>query len=129
MTEDDRKRRAQGLTSICAHRRHKLLQGFARIEIALAKSDKFTTFGQLLKSWIEEDRAERKRFEELVAIRNLIAHAFVEIVQGEDGPKAVWTPARSAGASNARIMTDSELADWSSAIVRRQEELLLLLKS
>ena len=118
---------AQSLTGLCRDRRWNLLQQFARLEIALKNKleNPPKTFGAKVRAWIRLDPAA-KRFEELIAVRNLVAHAAINCVRIEATTFALWEIADSIGALNCAKFDKPSLTSWSRRISGLLDEAIAL---
>ncbi len=77
----------------------------------------------MLQGWIGED-PERQSFKSLSDARNLVAHAYVEIVDTEFGKIAVWRMAKGKNNLNACTMDDKALEKWFDDIQKKTKRLI-----
>ncbi len=107
------KRSEQALLDRCRDKQWKLLQSFARLEIALQRQlpDPPKTFGAKMRAWIKEDAANKK-YERLIPARNLLAHAAIHCVRSGPDTFALWEVADATNDLNCAKFDDEALTAW-----------------
>lgn len=114
---------------LCRNARWNLLQQFAELEIRLTKelgAASMPMFGPKLQHVAQErDFGDTKA---LIATRNLVAHAHVDIVESKQGWISIWRVAEKQSGLEARILDGEELKAWELVTTTEIKRLLALLK-
>jgi len=119
----------RSLLDQCRDQRWKLLQRFARLEIALKHKSENPpkTFGAKMRAWIKTDPCA-KRFERLIAVRNLIAHATVQCVRVDSITYALWEVADGTAELNCAQFDKKSLNKWAREICMILDEAMFKLR-
>lgn len=108
----------QSLLSTCKNKHWDLLQRFAIAEIALAErlgSDAPRTFGAKLQR-IPDSEMPKKTRDQLIAARNLLAHARITVCKIGGELVSVWKVAGGKNELDARTFTRDGLRTWAKEI-------------
>ena len=108
----------QSLLSTCKNKHWDLLQRFAIAEIALAErlgADAPRTFGAKLQR-IPDSEMPKKTRDQLIAARNLLAHARITVCKIGGEPVSVWKVAEGKNELDARTFTRDGLKTWAKEI-------------
>lgn len=112
------KERRQSLAARSQNGRHELLQLFADIEFSLAEllgqataiivgGGSCKTFGLKLREAIKRHPV-LKRHEDLIALRNLVAHAKIDVVRIDEALHVILRVTETGTITNARIIADGK---------------------
>lgn len=82
------------------------------------------TFGAKMRAWIKTDPCA-KRFERLIAVRNLIAHAAVQCVRVDPITYALWEVADGTAELNCAQFDKKSLNKWAREICMILDEAIV----